>query len=368
MKKPFVSVIINDTEQGVLVQFTGASLDKVKNAYPNTIFEIVLNASSYQLPVNALNLAPQTKHVIVGMTKIAGQVKEQLDQSANNAGLRPISQAVDFKVSVTSDEATVEVDEFGGTYMIRTIVFDGNRSGEYMTAILYDPATRALSFVPAVIATRSDGKTAMSIKTPHNSIYTLVESGRRTFSDIQSHWAKTNIELLTSKLIVSGVSTAQFAPDIAITRAEFTALLVRALGLKLEPKERNLPFNDIAQNDWYAPVVEAGVQVGLVRGVSVGTFAPNVPITREQMAVIFNNALVYLGYPQLNVNDASVALGKYRDRTDISAWAQSAVAQSIAAGIIHGMTDDTIAPSQPATRAQAVVMLQRFLQYVEFID
>ncbi len=363
-----VLVYIDDTEQALQMQIAGSALSKIKDAYPDTIFAIILNASSYQLPVNAWNLAPQTKHVNILITKVAGEVKDQLVAGARLAGLTPISPVIDYRVTISSDEATIELEDFGGTYIHRSIVLDENSSGQQRIAVLYNLITRTFSFVPAVTTTREDGKTEMLIKVPHNSIYTIVETGHRSFSDIQGHWAKSNIEFMASKLLVSGISTRQFAPDKAITRAEFTALLVRALGLRMNPVVQNLGFDDVSQKDWFAPVVEAGVQAGLVRGVSTHAFAPNDPISREQLAVILSNTQLYLGYPQFNTKEISAALRNYRDRSDISAWARNAVAQSIATGMIHGMTEDTIAPSQAATRAQAVVILHRFLKYIAFID
>ena len=367
-RKPFVTVVIDDSEQAVRVQYSWAALDKVKTAYSSTVFKIALNDSSYELPVNALNPRPQTKHLNVFIAKVAGQEKERLEQAANKAGLKLIGDAVDYKATVSADGQTAEVRDFGGTYMIRGIVLGEAISGERMTAVLYDPESRTLSFVPAVTASRADGRTEISIKVPHNSIYAILESGKRSFSDLNGHWAKADVELLASKLIASGVSGTKFAPDSPITRAEFTALLVRALGLKIEQTSGDAGFDDVSKEDWFAPVIEAGVKSGLAKGLSKNEFAPGARITREQMAVMFGNALAYLGYPEMDADRVPNVLGKFGDRAEISGWAESAVAQSVAAGIISGTPEDAIAPSDAATRAQAVAMLRRFLQYVEFMD
>ncbi|XID96272.1 S-layer homology domain-containing protein [Paenibacillaceae bacterium WGS1546] len=367
-QRSFVAVVIDDSERAVRVQFPGASLAKVKDAYPNTVFQVRLNSSSYQLQANALNPRPQTKHVNVLLAKVAGQEKERLKQVANNAGLKLISDAVGDKVTVSAGGQTAEVRDIGNTYVIRTIVPYEDISSERFTAVLYDPATRALSFVPAVTATRADGRLEVSIKAPHNGIYAIMASGKRSFSDLNGHWAKADVELLASKLIVSGVSGTEFAPGRSITRAEFTALLVRAVGLKIERTAGSVNFDDVSEDDWFAPVIKAGVEAGLVRGISKDEFAPDNPITREQMAVMFNNAFSFLGYPEVDAEYAPIVLDKFDDNADISAWAKSAVAQSVAAGIIRGTTGDAIAPSEATTRAQAVVMLRRFLQVVEFMD
>ncbi|MFC4597408.1 S-layer homology domain-containing protein [Cohnella hongkongensis] len=366
-QRSFVAVVIDDSGRAVQVQFPWGSLAKVKDEYPNAVFQIRLNSSSYQLQANALNPQPQTTHVNVVIAKAAGQEKGRLQQAANNAGLQLISDAVDAKVTDSTGGQTAEVYNLGSTYTIRTIVPNEGISGGRFTAVRYDPATRALSFVPAVTATRADGRLEISIKAPHNGIYAVMASGLRSFADLNGHWAKADVELLASKRIASGVSGTEFAPGRPITRAEFTALLVRALGLKIE-RTGSADFEDVSEEDWFAPIIKAGVEAGLVSGISKDEFAPGAPMTREQMAVMFNNAFTFLGYPEADAEYAPIVLDKFEDSADISAWAKSAVAQSVAAGIIRGTAGDAIAPSEATTRAQAVVMLRRFLKHVEFID
>lgn len=119
----------------------------------------------------------------------------------------------------------------------------------------------------------------------------------------------------------------RFALNESITRAEFTTLLVRSLGLSIENTAIS-SFIDVDEEAWYADAIEAAVKAELVHGVSADHFVPDNNITREQMAVV----------------------------------------QAIESGIINGLTEDTIAPSDYATRAQATVMLKRFLIHVGFID
>ncbi|GBG10310.1 hypothetical protein PAT3040_05036 [Paenibacillus agaridevorans] len=366
----FVSIVVNDSEQAVQVQFPASSLVKLKTAYPAATFEVRLNASSYELQVNALPLESKSSvtHVKIAIGQIAGQQKESLERAASNAGLKRISHAISYEVTVSSDGRIEEIRDFGGIYIVRAIVLDEGRSDGPIVAVLYDPATGKLHFAPAVTRARDDGTPEMAIKVPHNSIYAIMEAEDKTYSDLDGHWAKTSVELLASKLIVNGVSATEFAPNSSITRAEFTSLLVRGLGLNVGQSAQSAIFHDVAQGDWHAAAIEAGVKAGLVKGVSENEFAPDRFITREQMAVMLSNALAVLGYAPIHPDQAPTVLDKFEDHTTISPWAKAAVAQAVNAGIISGMTDDSFAPSNFATRAQAVVMLRRFLQYVEFID
>ena len=98
------------------------------------------------------------------------------------------------------------------------------------------------------------------------------------------------------------------------------------------------------------------------------TFKPNDPITREQMAVMVSRALNAAGKPVDAKSKQDTLLAKFTDRLSISGWAQVSIAESVQAGIISGVTADRFAPAANASRAEAVVMLKRMLQVVQFID
>jgi hypothetical protein len=61
-------------------------------------------------------------------------------------------------------------------------------------------------------------------------------------------------------------------------------------------------------------------------------------------------------------------LNRFNDRGSISSWARDGVSISVQAGIIGGVTPTTMKPKSNATRAEAVVMIKRLLEFVEFID
>lgn len=374
-KYPLVTIKIDDTEQAVQVLFPAASLAKAREAFPDAVFEVKLNGSRFQLQINVLDLDGlagqlgvdlQQLQVNVAIAQVTGQQKEQLNRIAGNQGLKLIGQAVEYTVTVSTGERTLEIRDFGGTYMVRAIVLDDNLAGNRLIAVLYDPADRTLSFVPAVLATSDEGRQEMAMKMPHNSIYAIMEAGNRSFADLNGHWAQQDVELMAAKLIVQGVSDTRFAPDDRITRAEFASLLVRALGFRTEGNIESYTFQDVSRDAWYAPSVEAAAKAGLVSGMSNDRFAPDSEITREQMAVMLANALTIVGKSEI-ASDPH-ALDKFSDVADISVWARSAIAQAVSAGIINGVTVDQVAPADHATRAQAAVMLKRFLQAVKFTD
>jgi hypothetical protein len=374
--KKVIIIELNDKERSVQVQFPSSLLLAALAAAPDAVFEIRLNGSSFQLKAGALDLKGlaaqlgvklEVLTVNVLIERVDRQTKEEMERSFLSQGLTLIGNAVDFKVTVEAGGRTAEVTDFGGAYLIRSIVLEGNAQGTGFTAVLYGPVTGTLTFMPSVLTTAPNGKPEVAISSPHNSIYAVMASKPRTFADMSGHSAKADVELLGSKLVVQGATDSLFIPDNSVTRAEFAALLVRALGLSTDRKPTGSRFADVAPDAWYRSAVEAAEKAGLINGITRNHFAPDERITREQMALMFSRALVTAG-KQADGAKAQSQLARFGDRATISPWAEDAIASAFAAGIMNGMDNSAIAPSDYATRAQAAVMLKRFLQFVRFMD
>ncbi|MBC7324695.1 MAG: 5'-nucleotidase C-terminal domain-containing protein [Moorella sp. (in: Bacteria)] len=186
------------------------------------------------------------------------------------------------------------------------------------------------------------------------------EKEAKTFADIKGHWAQKDIELMAERGVVHGVAPDKFAPDAQITRAEFAAMLVNALGVAESGK---LPFKDVPGDSWYAQSVTRAYAAGLVKGVSADEFAPLAQITRQEMAAMLVRALARLGYPaEVDADEGTQILSRFADRQEIAPWAADALAAAVKAGLVAGRGDGLAAPAAGATRAEAVVMIKRVLQ------
>ena len=141
----------------------------------------------------------------------------------------------------------------------------------------------------------------------------------------------------------------------AVTRAEFTALLVRALGL--EETAYNGTFSDVSGNEWYAGVLAAAKAAGLMEG-SDGMANPNDVITREQMAKMLVSAYEQMG----NVIEETAQTTEFSDGGAISSWAEDFVRKAVAAGLMNGMDGGLFAPQGTVLREQAFVAVARLLQ------
>lgn len=375
--RPFVRVVIEDRHPEVHLQLPAGALGEWMSDHPDLAFEARLNGSSFQLEVNVLDLQQlaarlgvnvKDLQVNIVIKTVTGSDLEGLVQAAQAQKLKLLSKAIDFRLLITGGGQSLEVSDFGGTYLLKSIVLDENVKQRNYTAVLYDPIRRSFTYVPAVSANLTDGRSESVMRMPHNSIYTIMEAEPIVFTDMTAHWAKPEVEYMASKRIISGVSMTAYAPDRAITRAEFTALLVRALGIRTEAKPAGDRFADVPATAWYASVVEAGARAGLVSGVSETRFAPEQPVTREQVAVMLANARKLTTGEPANATPATNALSRYDDAERISPWARDAFAEAVADGIIQGMAADRLAPAETATRAQAAVMLARMLRAIGFLE
>ncbi|QNK60218.1 S-layer homology domain-containing protein [Paenibacillus sp. PAMC21692] len=334
------------------------------------IIVIKTAAGSYTLPLSVLDLVSLADRlgttldrvtIRISVTKVSEAMSAEIESGLRELGGSLVGDALEFKVIAEGNGRSIELNDFGTTYVKRTIVLPTEVNSDSATGLLYEAATGEFSFVPATFGNENGKKTATLYRNG-NSIY-AVANVSKSFSDLGNHWAKADIELLASKLIVNGVKEGIFAPDQTITRAEFSALLVRALALPGDAASAAV-FTDVKGTAWYAGAVGAAVKAKLANGFDEGTFRPNEPITREQMAVLVSKAILAAG----KSSPKTASLAPFSDQAKISTWAKEAVGQSVEAGIVTGTDKGAFEPGANATRAQAAVMLKRLLQHVEFIN
>ncbi|MFC4403588.1 5'-nucleotidase C-terminal domain-containing protein [Gracilibacillus xinjiangensis] len=100
------------------------------------------------------------------------------------------------------------------------------------------------------------------------------------FTDVESNsWYADSVQALYNDGIISGKSETIFAPNTAVTRAEFAQMLVKAFDIPTDAAA-TLPFTDVDSAAWYMPAVSALYSNDLIAGINKDTFAPNQPLKR----------------------------------------------------------------------------------------
>lgn len=174
------------------------------------------------------------------------------------------------------------------------------------------------------------------------------------FSDIQGHWAQNSIQRLSDQSILGGYPDGTFRPQASVSRAEYAAILVKALGLNTSNTPVTPTFRDVPVSFWAYPAVEAVRANGIVSGYPNGTFLPTQNITHTEAMAILANAY------RLNLPDDATAnqiLSRYNDGNQVPTWARRAVAAVLAAGAINGEPNATlINPNAATARAEVALM------------
>ncbi|MDF2651723.1 MAG: hypothetical protein K0Q73_7528 [Paenibacillus sp.] len=110
------------------------------------------------------------------------------------------------------------------------------------------------------------------------------------FSDVASHWVKDVLNDMGSRMVIEGTDDGKFTADRDITRAEFAAIIVRGLGLKLENGAG--ASLDMKASDWYNSAVQTAYTYQLISAFEDGIFRPMGKITREQAIAIISKAFI----------------------------------------------------------------------------
>ncbi|MGV2886114.1 fibronectin type III domain-containing protein [Paenibacillus taichungensis] len=177
------------------------------------------------------------------------------------------------------------------------------------------------------------------------------------FEDISTTFNKDQITYLAQQGIVSGVSETKFEPKRPITRAEFTALIVRLMDFK--PVAYDGTFKDVSADAWYAPYVGTGLSYNVIAGMGHGIFAPNQEITREQASVILAN--VVKSVKGIHPEESKT----FADQERISYWAVDRVEYLSGLQMINGYEDGTFRPLNDLTRAEAAALIYRLKDFLE---
>ena len=191
-----------------------------------------------------------------------------------------------------------------------------------------------------------------------------VVSPGKTFGDIAGSENREAIEALAARGIITGKTDAAFDPDATMTRAEFTAIVVRALGLTPKAVAQ---FSDVKSTDWCAGYVGTAYTFGIVNGTSASAFTPGGTITRQQAAAMTARAAKLCGMDTAYTTAAARdVLAQFSDYVKCASWA----IPSLAFCYDRGILDDsalTIQPQKAVLRCEVAQMLFNLLSKANLI-
>lgn len=171
------------------------------------------------------------------------------------------------------------------------------------------------------------------------------------YHDVSTNfWAYQEITDLGVQQIVNGYEQSLFYPNKTLTRAEAAAIIARVKELP-SPSNKDA-FPDVSANHWAIEPIYAAVEAGYFGGYEDHTFRPDEPLSREQVATLFNRVF------NLEDKDSIVSFNDVNEAD----WSYNDIETFVAHEITVGFDDNTYRPKSGVSRAQFVVFLHRILK------
>ena len=184
------------------------------------------------------------------------------------------------------------------------------------------------------------------------------------FTDVTKNWAYPGIQYCVTHGIMGGMGDGTFAPTGTTTRAQIVQILYNLEGTPAV--SGTTPFTDLTAN-WYKPAILWAYQNNVVAGTSPTTFAPDQPVTREQIAVILTQYMFHVLKMERTWTPAD--LSTFPDGAQVSSWAKEAMQDAVALGLINGTKAPDgkvyLDPQGSAARQQVATILMNFCQNVK---
>ncbi|MFF2886624.1 S-layer homology domain-containing protein [Paenibacillus sp. NPDC057967] len=296
--------------------------------------------------------------LLIKIAKPSHKTVKDVENAIKANGLAMVAAPLEFTISAVYGDATIEIMNFNA-YVQRTIMVPEGVDPVKMTTGVVIEEDGSIRHVPTQVESK-DGQYYAHINSLTNSVYSVVWN-TVAYEDAVTHWASKSIHNMGARLVVNGVSDGRFAPDRNITRAEFAAIVVRALGLKLQSSQGS--FTDVEQSAWYSSVVQTAYAYGIISGFQDGMFRPQDTITREQAMLILAKAMKLTGLKGIADGSSGTSIvAAYKDGAQVASWAVTGVADAVSSGIVSGRMDASLAPQAAITRAEVAVMIERLLQ------
>ncbi len=367
-----ITIPVITSSDVVVGELTGQMIKNLEQK--QAVLEFKSANATYTLPAGQIDINAISAQF--GTTVALDNIKVQIEiaspspamvntvgSSAVAEGFTLVAPPLNFVVRAQYGDTTIEVTRFNA-YVERLIALpDGIDPNRITTGVVVEP-DGSVRHVPTKVVT-IDQRYYARVNSLTNSTYSIVWHPLE-FKDMDGHWAKDIVNNMGSRMVIDGTGNGLFTPDADITRAEFAAILVRGLGLKLE--SGSAPFTDVKASDWYSSAVETAYSYNLINGFEDGSFRPLDRITREQAMMMIAKAMKITALKdQLPAKAAAELLSPFTDAGSVSAWAANSAADSINAGVVSGRNAATLAPQAYITRAEVAAMVQRLLQLSKLI-
>ncbi|GLI10617.1 hypothetical protein YDYSG_66510 [Paenibacillus tyrfis] len=352
-----VSVYATASQQ-VIVKLTPDQVNTLKASGEQNSVVVSNGNASISLPVSVLKRVPAAAGLNVTVRYDAERASAFAD---GFPGAKVAGTPVSFAVNTVNGSDTQPLAVSNRDFLKSSFTVSGNTDANALGVLYIDNGK--VYAVPASVAQNKDGTLTVTVNRPGISTYAAATRSI-AFTDIGTSWAQSHIQALANRLLLNGTSASAFSPKEQVTRAQFSAMLVRALGLHAGSKA---PFQDVSASDWFADDIAAAYEAGLINGVEEGRFAPHASISRQDLAVMLSRAssLIQLT-PKSNPSRKP-----YADASEFAEYAMNSIDAVTKSGLMSGDEIDGTPhfhPADPTTREAAATVLYNLLQNGSLIN
>ena len=181
----------------------------------------------------------------------------------------------------------------------------------------------------------------------------VVKDNKKEFTDTEGHWGKAAAEFASSRELFNGVGNGQFGMNTTMNRAMMATVFYNLENGPDHDGEHD--FHDVHDHKYYAKPAAWAADHGVLSGYTDGSFRPDAPITREQLAVMLWN---YSGKP------SGIKALEHSDAGNISNYAKEAMQWAVENGVMSGRANGQLDPKGAATRAEVAQMFKNYIEKV----
>ncbi|GEM_PF-2388305 len=350
----------------LLLKLSPETMQELLRLNGGLVLEIETKRGTFAVPVAAVKAAAESeakaalRSLELDFSADDGEAATGIRAALARLGADAVSEPIELAVRYEDVQGNAgRLKKLGGEASLR-LKLGTAKPDNGSVAARWNEETGKLEFVLATFV-RSNGEWVAEFDGSRLDSYAVIHY-QAEFADVNDHWSKTEVELLASMLVIEGRDRDTFDPNGTITRAEFTALVSRLLGL--DSSGATSAFGDV-KGRWYEGAVAAAADAGIVSGYGSGEFRPDATISRQEMAVMLLRAIRYLGASE----EGGSGQGKlFADQESIGAWALEAVRTAAGLGIVQGDQTGSFRPAAMATRAEAAVMVLRLMRATDLTE
>lgn len=367
-----VTIPFENQSDIVIGELNGQMVKYMENR--QAVLKIKTENAVYTLPAQQINIDDVSKKigknidlkdikVKISISKPKAETLKTVQNAAPKGEFTIVVPALNFTVKCCREDKTAEIVTYSHYIERMLAIPEGTNVNKITTGVVVE-TDGSVRHVPTRVV-QINGKYFAGINSLTDSTYTVIWHPVE-FKDCEKHWAEEEINDMGSRMVINGVGRDIFEPDSDITRAEFAAIIVRALGLK--PGSGTTPFTDVKSSDWYNGFIKTAYEYEIIFGYSSDRFGPMDKITREQAITMASRAMNITGLKvQFATGEAQQLMAGFEDEDKCTNYAKNSIAACVKTGIISGRDSNHIVPGENITRGEAAVIVRRLLQKSDLI-